>query len=148
MMTGVSISARYRLTHNSNSDDRCYTIDVLFPLVGWLIEGFVYPLHNRQMMIAKPEEVDLFWTQHMVPKWWSLYYTQYFRFRYLFLHLYTIFLPYSIHKARNEAFMLWLFHKLHHSYEAAADSLGSQFCGGFYSDGGTPIAGWFILEIV
>ena len=23
------------------------TIDVLFPLVGWLIEGFVYPFNNR-----------------------------------------------------------------------------------------------------
>ena len=26
-------------------------IDVLFPLVGWLIEGFVYPFNNREMMI-------------------------------------------------------------------------------------------------
>ena len=26
-------------------------IDVLFPLVDWLIEGFVYPFNNRQMMI-------------------------------------------------------------------------------------------------
>ena len=26
-------------------------IDVLFPLVGWLIEGFVYPFNNRKIMI-------------------------------------------------------------------------------------------------
>ena len=28
-----------------------WPIDVLFPLVGWWIEGFVYPFNNRQLMI-------------------------------------------------------------------------------------------------
>ena len=28
-------------------DDFGADIDVLFPLVGWLIEGFVYPFNNR-----------------------------------------------------------------------------------------------------
>ena len=28
-----------------------YIIDVLFPLVGWLIKGCVYPFINREIMI-------------------------------------------------------------------------------------------------
>lgn len=71
----------------------------------------------------------------MVPKWWTpkIILFLYFRFTYPFYHLSTIFLSYfhQVLSTFNEAFMLWLFHKLHHSYEASADSQGPPWLFGW-----------------
>jgi hypothetical protein len=43
--------------------DIIFLIDVLFPLVGWWIEGFVYPFNNRSMMIDGIPNRPLFFSK-------------------------------------------------------------------------------------
>ena len=53
-------------------------IDVLFPLVGWLIEGFVYPFNNRKMMIdGIPNRPLYFYQKDIIVDnwiWWTIIY--------------------------------------------------------------------------
>ena len=47
-------------------------IDVLFPLVGWLIEGFVYPFNNRYLMIDGIPNRPLYFSQKdIIGNYWK-----------------------------------------------------------------------------
>ena len=62
-----------RYIDSLREDRPVWSIDVLFPLVCWLIEGFVYPLDNRQMMIDGIPNRPLYFTKRTLLVWSSFW---------------------------------------------------------------------------
>ena len=149
-------------------------IDVLFPLVGWLIEGFVYPFNNRQMMIdGIPNRPLYFYQKDIIVSNWLISITgsqgqDTYNHIYIYNLIYICVFSQLVLKLHTDINMLLVFGYLLapglHLWWPVGEGcfpmpLENQLMswqqnsiqffllsgyGGFHSHGGAPIAGWFM----